>query len=106
MRHHHKIVYFFKDAEAIDETSAIPYEKFDNVVNIKIGSKRKIRGRNWVFKRLLQKKVIVKNPDNYFYLDLESFEDYKKWYFVVAISIIIPSIIFLLLGIAWILTAV
>ena len=39
MRHHHKIVYFFEDIEAIDEFSAIPLEKFDDLINIKVSNK-------------------------------------------------------------------
>lgn len=106
MRHHHKIVYFFEEAEAINETNAISFEKFNDIVNIKLSNKIKIRNRKWAYKRLLQKSVIIKNSDDSYYIDLEKFEDYKKWYFVLVTSIVIPSILFLMLGLAWILTAI
>ncbi|NHK32941.1 MAG: hypothetical protein FK730_16460 [Asgard group archaeon] len=100
MRKHHKIVYFFEDMGAIDEANAIPLEKFDEIINYLTDYK------NQVFNRLIKKNVILKNPKDLFYLNLENFEEYKKWHFIVAVSIIIPSILFSLLGIAWILTAV
>ncbi|MBK5113802.1 MAG: hypothetical protein KGD59_07815 [Candidatus Heimdallarchaeota archaeon] len=60
----------------------------------------------------LLKNNLLLQPDtgeNTYYLDYEAYQEFKerqdKRYFMIIVSIVIPSILFLLLGIAWIFTA-
>jgi hypothetical protein len=105
LRHFHKIIYFIEDLGAIDEANAVPFAKFEKIINIELGPNRRKKGRIYAYNRLLKKSVILKTANDLFYVDLGEFEEFKKWYVVLNTSIYIPLFIFLLLGVAWILTA-
>jgi hypothetical protein len=60
----------------------------------------------------LIKNDLLLQPDsgaNEYYLDYEAYQEFKvkqdKRYFMIIVSIVIPAVLFLLLGIAWIFTA-
>ena len=61
---------------------------------------------------LVKNKVIiqVKGEEEKYYLDFDAYKDFKesddKKFFLLMVSIIIPGILFLLLGVAWIITAI
>ncbi|HUU77890.1 MAG TPA: hypothetical protein VMX55_06055 [candidate division Zixibacteria bacterium] len=60
---------------------------------------------------MIQKELIIpiENREDNYYLDLEKYYLFKneedKRFFIMLVSIIIPGIIFLLLGLAWILAS-
>ncbi|NHJ04842.1 MAG: hypothetical protein EAX90_08460 [Candidatus Heimdallarchaeota archaeon] len=60
---------------------------------------------------MIEKELIIpiENKEDCYYLDLDKYYNFKdeedKRFFIMLISIIIPGIIFLLLGLAWILAS-
>ena len=60
---------------------------------------------------MIEKELIIpiEDKEEYYYIDLEKYYTFKnnedKRFFIMLVSIIIPGIIFLLLGLAWIIAA-
>jgi hypothetical protein len=92
-----KVIRYLQKHGAIDSTSAVSIEELG------------IRQKDRIISILLEEKTIAL-VDNLFFIRTDNFKDFieleTKTIFIYAISIYIPVIIFLLLILAWIFTAV
>ncbi|NHJ46473.1 MAG: hypothetical protein FK733_01675 [Asgard group archaeon] len=92
-----RVVNYLKNAEAFSEKTA------QSLVDSKIVNLTR------VVSTLLEEEVIDHTSEGHYYLRLEALDAFdnqrKKFMFILVTSIVIPAVLFLLLGIAWILTA-
>jgi hypothetical protein len=92
-----RIVNFLKLKEAFNSKTA---HSLDDL---------KVMNSTRVISVLMEEGVIVHTTNNHFYVRVEALEAFdeqkKKFQFILVTSIVIPAVLFLILGIAWILTA-